>query len=437
MKQFTVAIVGLGGRGLHTYAKYQDLFPDRMKIVAIADIDGEKVRYAGEKYSVPARFRFDSAESLLAREKLADVLIIATQDTQHYLHALKALERGYDILLEKPVSVTAKQCVELRDAAKRAGRMVAVCHVLQYTAFYRKIKEIIKSGAIGEPVTVAAIENVGYWHQAHSFVRGNWRNDAIESPMILQKCCHDFDILCWLLDRRCLSVSSIGSLKYFRAENAPEGSAERCVDCKLSASCPYSALRIYLDGEEIGLRKGNRGWPCDIVAEDPTEERLIEALRKGPYGRCVFRCDNNVVDHQIVDMQMEDEITVSLTMTAFTAYNCRQLKVMGTLGEIVADQRKNLVTVTPFGGESVEYDITKLTDDLSGHGGGDNRMMTEMFDALERGGDVSSAIDGAISSHLIAFAAENSRKRGGERLDMAEFEKQLLCPAGEGDRRTL
>ena len=423
MKKFTVAIVGLGGRGYHTYAKYQHRCPERMKIVAIADIDPEKVGLAGDEFGVPAEFRFDSAESLLSREKLADVLIIATQDRQHRAHALKALELGYDILLEKPVSVTARDCIEIRDAAKRTGRTVTICHVLQYTAFYRKIKEIIKSGAIGEPVSVGAIENVGYWHQAHSFVRGNWRNDEIESPMILQKCCHDFDILSWLLDRRCISVSSYGSLKYFKAENAPEGSSARCVDCKYVKSCPYSAVKIYFDSE-IGYRGGNRSWPLDILVEDPTEEKLLEAIRTGPYGRCVFRCDNNVVDHQIVNMQMEDDITVSLTMTAFTAKNCRQLKVMGTLGEIVADQGKNLVTVTPFGGESVVYDIAKLTDDLSGHGGGDNRMMAEMFEALEKGAGVSSSIEGAIASHLVAFAAEASRKRGGERILMRDFEAE-------------
>ena len=421
MKQYTVAIAGLGGRGLHTYAKYQEKFPERMKITAIADIDGRKVNYAKEKYNVPEERCFDSAESLLAREKLADVLIIATQDRQHRDHAVKALELGYDLLLEKPVAVTASDCIEIREAAHRAGRTVTVCHVLQYTAFFRKIREIIRSGVIGEPVTVNATENVGYWHQAHSFVRGNWRNDKIESPMILQKCCHDFNILCWLLDKECISVSSVGSLKYFKESNAPEGSAERCLDCRYVKTCPYSAPNVYLDHKEIGLRSGNNGWPCDILAENPTEELLLEAMRKGPYGRCVLRFDNNVVDHQIVNMQMQDDITVSLTMTGFTAYNYRELKVMGTLGEIVADQRLNLVTVTPFGGESTVYDITKLTDDLSGHGGGDNHMMTEMFDALDAKTCAGSTVDDAIASHLIAFAAEESRKNGGAKIDMAEF----------------
>lgn len=425
MKQYTVAIVGLGGRGLDCYAAYQKKFPERMKITAIADIDEKRVKYTREKYSVPESGCFDSAESLLEREKLADVLIIATQDRQHRAHALKALERGYDILLEKPVAVTASDCIEIRDAAHRAGRAVTICHVLQYTTFYRTIRDIINSGVIGEPVTVNALENVGYWHQAHSFVRGNWRNDQIESPMILQKCCHDFNILCWLLNKQCVSVSSVGSLKYFKESNAPKGSAARCVDCKYAQTCPYSALRIYIDNKDVGYRQGNRDWPCNVLVKEPTEESLMEAIKTGPYGRCVYRCDNNVVDHQVVNMRMQDDVTVSFTMTGFTAYNYRELKVMGTLGEIVADQRLNTVTVTPFGGESTVYDINKIADDLSGHGGGDNRMLTEMFDALDKGGVAASSIDDAIAAHLIAFAAEESRLRGGENINMAEFEKTI------------
>lgn len=400
-----------------------------MKITAIADIDPEKVRYAGEQYDVSLSRRFASAEALLEREKLADVIIIATQDRQHRAHALKALERGYDVLLEKPVAVTASDCIEIKNAAKKSGKLVTVCHVLRYTTFYRTIKNVLKSGAIGEPVTVSAIENVSYWHQAHSFVRGNWRNDTVESPMILQKCCHDFDILSWLLDKRCLSVTSMGSLKYFKPENAPAGSTERCADCPLVNSCPYSAVKIYFENREIGFNHGNREWPCDILVENPTAETLAKAIETGPYGRCVFRCDNNVVDHQIVNMQMQDEVTVSLTMTAFTAHNSRQLKIMGTLGEIVGDQYKNTVTVTPFGGESVVYDIAKIADDLSGHGGGDNKMMSEMFDALDGHGDVSSSIENSIASHLVALAAEQSRKNGGAKIEIDEFEReQTLCP---------
>ena len=227
MKLFTVAIAGLGGRGYHTYAKYQHLHPDRMKIVAIADVDAEKSKLCGDEFSVPESRRFTSAESMLAQEKLADVMIIATQDNQHKAHALAALEKGYDLLLEKPVAMTPGDCAEIERAAIAAGRLVVVCHVLRYTEFFRKIKELIESGAIGKVASLQATENVGFWHQSHSFVRGNWRSDLKETPMIVQKCCHDFDMIAWLIGSPCISVSSYGSLLYFKSDNAPTA-AQRC-----------------------------------------------------------------------------------------------------------------------------------------------------------------------------------------------------------------
>ena len=414
MKQYTVAIAGLGGRGLHTYAKYQDKFPERMKIVAVADIDAQKVEYVGDMYNVPKRMRFDSAESMLAHEKLADVLIIATQDRQHVSQALVALDKGYDILLEKPISPFLEDCKALRAAVKRTNRFVLVCHVLRYTVFYRTVKKAIEDGLIGDVVSIQAIENVGYWHMAHSFVRGNWRNSDIESPMILQKCCHDFDIYGWLIGKRCIGVSSHGSLKYFRRECAPEGATERCYNCPHRKTCVYSAEKIYFDQPDIGFNRGNRGWPIDILTENPTEEKLTDALKTGPYGRCVFFCDNNVVDHQVCNVLFEDGVTLDFTMCGFTAKNCRQFKIMGTKGEIVADQLKNTVTVQPFGESETVYDINKMAEDLSGHGGGDNAMLTELFAHLDGASvDVSSTIENSLQSHEMAFAGEISRLEGG------------------------
>ena len=424
MKKFTVAIAGLGGRGYHTYAKYQHICPEQMEIVAIADINEEKLGLAAAEFNVPEAMCFASAEEMLAQPKLADVVFIATQDRQHKAHIMAALEKGYDVLLEKPISISPKDCIEIRDKVMELGRSVTVCHVLRYTKFYEVVKEAIESGIIGKVQTVQAIENVGYWHQAHSFVRGNWRNSNIETPMILQKCCHDFDIFVWLLGLNCQAVSSFGSLHYFKKENAPEGSAARCVDCKVE-DCPFSAVKIYLDEPTIGFRHGNDGWPCDIVVENPTEEKLLEALKTSPYGRCVFDCDNNVVDHQVVNMLFDGGVTVQLTMTGFTAENYRYLKVMGTKGQIEADQKKNIVTVTPFGGKSTVYDINVLAEDLSGHGGGDNKMLKEMFDTLESGGQPRSAIAHSVGSHLIAFAAEKSRLAGGKLVELSEFEKEF------------
>lgn len=416
MKLFDVAIAGLGGRGYHTYAKYQHLRKERMRIVAIADIDEEKLALCGDEFSLPAERRYKSAEEMLRAPKSADVMIIATQDRQHKAHALAALEKGYDILLEKPVATNPADCAEIERAAVQAKRSVVVCHVLRYTDFFRTIKQAIDSGAIGKVAAIRATENVGYWHQAHSFVRGNWRNDKIETPMIVQKCCHDFDMISWLVGAPCRSVSSYGSLLYFNEKNAPAKSAARCVDCAVD-DCPYNARKIYFDNDEIGFdRVGNRGWPCDILAENPTKERLEKAIADGPYGKCVFRCDNNVVDNQVVNMCFEGGAVATLTMTGFSAKNFREYKIFGTKGEIAADQGKNVITVTPFGGTPVVYDINKTAADLSGHGGGDNRMLDEMFTALENGGEMVSSIKTSVHTHMLAFAAEKSRREGGKQI---------------------
>ena len=418
----TVAIAGLGPRGFYTYAQYQKIHPERMKVVAIADIDPSKLRLAAEDLQIPETGCFRSAEDMLSGEKLADVLIVATQDQQHIAHALAGLEKGYDLILEKPVATTPEDCIAIRDAAKRLHRKVAVCYVLRYTAFYRTIKNIIRSGKIGEVVNIDAVENVGYWHQAHSFVRGNWRNFEQSSPMILQKSCHDLDILNYLIGSHCDSLSSFGSLSYFNAAHRPEGAADFCLDCPYQDGCVYSAKRIYLgaDTEE------KRPWVRTVVAPTGGVEEVEKALRRGPYGRCVFACDNDVVDHQSVAIRYENGVTVSFTMSAISAEVFRSIRVMGTKGEIEGEQRSNVIRCTPFGGETETYDINKLAADLSGHGGGDNQLLTDFFDETsEEHEEAISGIYSAIESHMMAFAAEYSRLHDGQSVNLKQFEKSV------------
>lgn len=415
----TVAIAGLGLRGFHTYAQYQKLHPERMRVTAIADINSETLAAAQKDLNVSAEGCFHSAEELLARKKLADVLIVATQDRQHIAHTLAGLRLGYDIILEKPIAITPEDCIAIRDEAEKTGRMVAVCHVLRYTTFYRTIKETIDSGKIGQIVNVDAVENVGYWHQAHSFVRGNWRNSQTSCPMILAKCCHDLDILNFLIGDRCERLSSYGSLKFFNAENRPDGAADRCLDCKYQNDCAYSATKFYLAPDSLEKHE----WLCYAASPEGTRESMEKAMREGPYGRCAFTCDNNVVDHQVVAAEYANGVTATLTMSAFSAEMYRTVRIMGTLGEIEASQRDNLVRVTPFGKETEIYDINVLASDLSGHGGGDNQMMTDFFARLTNGrGDLSSSISQSVASHMMAFAAEYSRLHGGESVDIDKFE---------------
>ncbi|MCI9317993.1 MAG: Gfo/Idh/MocA family oxidoreductase, partial [Oscillospiraceae bacterium] len=315
----TFAICGCGSRGLEAYAPFQELHPERMRIAAGADSRPERLAMLRERYGLAEDRCFASDEELLAQPRLADAMIIATQDRQHVPAALAALDKGYHLLLEKPISPDLDQCRQLVEKARETGRMVVVCHVLRYTKFYGTLEAMLRRGEIGKIETIDAVENVAYWHQAHSFVRGNWRRSDETSPMILAKSCHDMDILRWLAGERCLKVQSFGSLDYFRPDRAPAGAAERCLDgCACKAACPYDAEKIYLTAPHSGLRTKGPGWPCNVLCDEPTEERIYEALRTGPYGRCVFHCDNDVVDHQTVNLEFANNIHATFTMTAFT-----------------------------------------------------------------------------------------------------------------------
>ena len=422
MKQFTVALIGAGSRGGDTYAAYQRKFPERMKITAIAEPREERLRMAKEAYDVPAENCFADADELLSRPQLAEVCIIATPDNTHTAIALKALELGYHLLLEKPIALTKIDVLAIQQKAHETNRFVAVCHVLRYTPFYSSIKDLLDSGAIGDLVSVQAIEQVGYWHQAHSFVRGNWRRSEGDGGMILFKSCHDMDILLYLIGKRCTHVSSFGSLSEFRADRAPAGAALRCLDgCACKDACPYDAEKIYVHNPVTGVEQGCVEWPCDVLTPHPTTESIMEALQTGPYGRCVYHCDNDVVDHQTVNMLFEGGVTVAFTMSGLTQNPSRQIKLMGTRGQIDADMGIERVVYTPFGGEPTEIDISAIAADLEGHGGGDHRMMSGLFDAIEGvNTDMRTNIDVSVQSHLICFAAEESRLNGGKLIAVEE-----------------
>lgn len=419
-----VAICGMGSRGKDTYAPMSEREPDKFKIVAIAEPDERKRTECMRRYHIPPERCFETGEAMFSREKLADAAFICTQDQQHVGHAVAALEKGYHLLLEKPIATTLEDVRKIRDTAERMGRTVVVCHVLRYAPFFEEIRAAIDRGDVGKVVDIQAIENVCYWHQAHSFVRGNWRNQAESTFMLLAKCCHDLDYLFWLCgSERCARVSSFGSLSHFRPECAPEGAAERCTaGCKAKEDCPYDAEKIYLTNEVTGVLHGHTGWPCDILALHPSEETIREAIEKGPYGRCVYHCDNDVVDHQIVNMEMENGIHCQLLMSAFTAHGGRGIRVLGTHGAIEADMNQNVIRIEPFGKPERVVDVAKLGRDLAGHGGGDARMLEEFLEMLHTGKASSprmTTLSVSAESHYIAFAAEKSRLNGGEAVEVA------------------
>lgn len=417
-----IAIAGVGSRGKNAYGLELLNMKDCAKVVAVADIDPERLALAGDAHGVPNEMRFPSAEAMLAMPKLADAMLVCTQDRQHVPHAVAALKKGYDVMMEKPISPKLEDLQEITKVARENGRRVVVCHVLRYTPFFQTIKKTIDSGVLGEVVSIQALENVRYWHQAHSFVRGNWRREEDTSPMILAKCCHDLDYLVWLCSKKCERVSSYGSLMYFKKSNAPEGAALRCTQgCKAKESCPYDAEKIYLTNKDTGILCGNVEWPIDVLAENPTEEKIRHAIETGPYGRCVFHCDNDVVDHQIVNMQMEGGASLSLTMSAFTSIGGRTIKVMGTLGDLWGDMHENRIRIGIFGKEPQIIDLGKEEKDFAGHGGGDRLLMEQFVDLMqgkEPDGTITT-LETSVESHLVALAAEKSRLENGESIEIA------------------
>ena len=401
MRPITAVVLGAGSRG-ENYSGYGKLHPGELQIVAVAEPrEGRRKQFA-ESHGIPTERCFASWQELLAQPKLADAAFVCTLDDDHMAPALQALEKGYHILLEKPMSNRKEECIAIEAAAAKAGKILAVCHVLRYTPFFQTIKGLIDEGAIGEVCAISQIENVAYWHQAHSFVRGNWRDSRETSPMILAKSCHDMDILLWLSGKDCKKVSSFGSLRHFTAENAPEGAPERCMEgCPHAESCVYYGPKIYLNG--------NTGWPVDVLTTDLTPAGIEKALREGPYGRCVYRCDNDVVDRQVVNLELEDGVVCSFVMTAFTANCCRQLKVLGTLGQIQADMGSNEITIWPFGGEPRKIPVPEAD---SGHGGGDYGLLRDFLSAVREGGESRTSAKQSLQSHLVCFAAERSRVEG-------------------------
>ena len=419
MKKVTFAFLGMGNRGMN-YSSKQLRFPEEMEVTAIADLRQDRLEVANKLFNLPEDRLFHSAEQLLAQPKLADILVVASQDQQHREHAIAAMEAGYDVLLEKPIAATLEDIIAVAKAAKRLGRRVLVCHVLRYTVFYKEVRRLINEGYIGTVQSVEASENVGYYHHAHSFVRGNWHNSKTSSPMILAKCCHDMDILQWITGKKCLKLNSFGSLSYFKEANAPEGSAQRCLDCKVE-NCPFNAVNYYIS------RIGKSIHP-KVLHPEPTPENITQALRTSDYGKCVFRMDNDVVDHQTVNMLMEDDVTVTFQMVAFSNLINRSLRVMGSEGELWGDFKKRELYFQRWGEEPVKIDLEALCDDFSGHGGGDTGIIHDVI-RLYRGDDFDTSsityLENSVESHYMAFAAEASRINGGQLVDMKAFTEAL------------
>jgi predicted dehydrogenase len=407
-KPVSAVVVGAGGRGM-TYAAFALENPDRLKIVGVAEPKAWNRQNMVERHAIPAAAVFSDWRQLAEQPRLADVAIIATQDAMHADPAVALAAKGYSILLEKPMAPNEADCERIVSAVKQSGGLFGVCHVMRYTAYTQALKRALDEGAVGEIVSIQHLEPVGYWHQAHSFVRGNWGNTAKSSFMLLAKSCHDLDWLRYIVGKRCHTVSSFGSLKHFkRSEKPPEaGEARRCLECAYESQCPYSAKKIYLGR----LERGETGWPVDVLTPEPNVETVTAALRDGPYGRCVYECDNDVVDHQVVSLEFEGGQTAVFTMTAFNAGAHRKTRIFGTRGEIYGDGER--IEITDFLSDTRRVIDTNAGDAsiLGGHGGGDYGLMDRFVAAVAAGdqGMILSGADESLETHRMVFAAERAR----------------------------
>jgi predicted dehydrogenase len=408
MKPVSVLIVGAGDRG-QAYARHIKKHPERMRVVGVAEPRAFQRGLIATEHALSDEHIFSDWRAAAAADRMADAVIIATQDSLHVEPTVAFAGKGYHIMLEKPMAPTEEDCLEIVRAVRESGVIFALCHVLRYTPYTTRLKGILDSGAIGDLVSVQHLEPVGFWHQAHSFVRGNWRNEAESSFMLLAKSCHDLDWVHYLVGAPCRRISSFGGLKHFRRDQRPAGAGDRCLDCAVEEECPYSARRLYMGL----LEKNKKGWPLSIITDDLTEKGVLEALEHGPYGRCVYACDNDVVDHQVVGMEYQNGVTATFTMTAFTGTDYgRTTRIFGSRGEILGDSRK--IQVTQFlTGETEAIDTQ--TDDVSlngGHGGGDGGVLESFIASVAEGDSarVTTGIDEAWASHQLVFAAEQARR---------------------------
>lgn len=417
MKPMRLAILGCGSRG-RTYGRIAAAMTERYKIVAVADTEPARTATMAKLYEPGEVQVFDSAEALFAAGKLADVLIIATQDAQHYGHAMSALDVGYDIMLEKPAAETLARCEELDARAKEAGCRILPCFVLRYTPFYQAVRKFIDGGRLGKVITIRATEGVEAFHQAHSYVRGHWATSAKSSPMIVAKCSHDTDLMCWFAGSQPKSITSHGRLEWFKKENAPSGAPARCTDgCPVAEDCIYDAHR-YLNEKRNFLRMVMPGAEGESrTAEGVSEEQIMEFIRTSPWGRCVYHCDNDVVDHQVVAVEMENGVTATLTMTAFDCN--RTIEIHGTRGSLRGGEpykeggSAELWFRDHRDGKFEAIPVEELEDDgYASHGGGDSGIV-DALDRLFAGPDaLPPGLDG-LAGHRLAYFAEESRVDGG------------------------
>ncbi|MDR0266977.1 Gfo/Idh/MocA family oxidoreductase [Paenibacillus sp.] len=409
-------MIGAGIRGAQVYAPYALQHPEQLQFVAIAEPNISRRTAFAEQHHIEPKHVYSDWWDVLSKPAFADVVFICTQDRMHYEVAMQAMKMGYHVLLEKPISPLPEECLEMERAARKYDRLLTICHVLRYTPFWSSIKQIVDKGDIGQIVNIQLRENIGYAHMAHSYVRGNWNQSETSSPIILSKSCHDLDLISWLMRQDCERITSFGSLFHFRKENAPEGAPVYCADgCPYESTCSFVDYRYYL-GE--GRRRASH------FTQELSDEGILRDLRKSPYGRCVYACDNDVVDHQIVNMQFANGATAAFSLSAFTHDSSRIVQITGTRGEIRGDLSKQSFTVFDFStGKQEEHHAHD-----EGHEGIDAMIREVCQNISGYSKNTLTSARSSIQSHMIAFAAEESRLNYGKMIELHELvEHYLRC----------
>ncbi|MHA1848228.1 MAG: Gfo/Idh/MocA family protein [Promethearchaeota archaeon] len=451
----TAVLIGAGTRGRDAYGKYALAHPNRLKFIAVADIDPDKRRIFQGLHGIPNDMAFSSWETLLNDDigKIADVAFICTPDKMHYEPAMRAIDLGYDLVLEKPIAQTLEQCKDIAASATKHARVVQVCHVLRYTSFWRTVREIVSSGVLGKIIHYDHSENVSFWHFGHSFVRGAYKNKNTSTPIVLAKTCHDLDLLYWIIGEKAEKVQSTGELTWYRPENAPPGAPDRCTDgCPFSEQCPWYAPRLYIEAEPlIRIGKESNSWlikkltnvalhhkniikffslfdkrlktilnwdqfPVTSLTTDFTPEGKMKALKEGDYGKCIFKCGNDVPDHQVSTFNFPSGATGTLTMHGLSEFEGRELRIFGSKGVLRGFFRylTEWIEITDFRTGKTKLVFKGKTNIEDGHGGGDAALMDAFTSAmLEKAGPLDKKqildINEAMESHFMGFAAEESR----------------------------
>ena len=418
----TVAVLGAGHRG-RAYAEQMVLTGGAFEVVAVAESDAGRREAFANCHGIKTGKIFSSSEEFLAAPRMADMIVVALMDQDHVRAAVEALRKGYHVLLEKPMATTLEDCQLIERTQRETGKTVLVCHVLRYHRVNQKVKALLNQGAIGRIVNIDHVEALDPVFFASMFVRGQWRNEKSSTFFLMAKCCHDLDLIAWFADERCLRVSSFGSLSYFTRASEPKGATDRCTQgCLVEPECPFSAKKIHLEGMPVlnpSIQYADCATDVDLsrvynssLGCGNSSEEILQALNHGPYGRCVFRCDNTAVDRQVVALEFDQGIVATFTVTAFNArINQRMTRIHGTDGVITCDYKGNWVEVKTF--RSNAYERFDLPSVDAGHGGADKLIIEALSQILRTPGSVPlTSAKASLDSHRIVFAAEEARRSG-------------------------